>query len=481
MKRVEAHKQRIGALDFDDLIAKTLALLSRGDGAWVLYKLDRGIDHVLVDEAQDTNPEQWQILRHITEDFSAGSGARARQIRTVFAVGDPKQSIFGFQGAAPREFETSRRYWKARTESAALRFQDVRLTLSFRSAKAVLSAVDRTFAEPLHFRGLSFEDSAVGTTHESARTNAPGRVELWPTVEPREERQPEAWALPVDEPERHSPPVLLASRIAKTVRDWTSKGDEAGRVWSAGDILVLVRKRGAAFEAVIRALKSAGVPVAGADRLDIGEHIAVADLIAAGRAALLPEDDLTVATALKSPLVGFTDDDLTRIAGRRDGSESLHQALHRHAGANDEAAQRGCDALRTWRALAQMHGPFGFFATVLGPLGGRRKLVARLGSEAADAIDAFLCVAHGAEATETPSLTTFLARFEFGVARGEARPRCRPRRGAGDDRAWRQGPRSVDRDPDRRLRRARTGSAADSRAARRHERRAPGLVARGEI
>ncbi len=412
VKRVEAHKQRIGALDFDDLIAKTLALLSRGDGAWVLYKLDRGIDHVLVDEAQDTNPEQWQILRHITEDFSAGSGARARQIRTVFAVGDPKQSIFGFQGAAPREFEASRRYWKARTESAALRFQDVRLTLSFRSAKAVLSAVDTTFAEPLHFRGLSFDDSAVGTTHESARTNAPGRVELWPSVEPREERQPEAWTLPVDEPERHSPPVLLASRIAKTVRDWTSKGDEAGRVWSAGDILVLVRKRGAAFEAVIRALKSAGVPVAGADRLDIGEHIAVADLIAAGRAALLPEDDLTVATALKSPLVGFTDDDLTRIAGRRDGPESLHEALHRHADANDEAAQRGCNALRTWRALAQMHGPFGFFATVLGPLGGRRKLVARLGSEAADAIDAFLCVAHGAEATETPSLTTFLARFE---------------------------------------------------------------------
>src|SRR5215216_4571275 len=336
VKRVEAHKQRIGALDFDDLIAKTLALLSRGDGAWVLYKLDRGIDHVLVDEAQDTNPEQWQILRHITEDFSAGSGARERQIRTVFAVGDPKQSIFGFQGASPREFEESRSYWEARTESAALRFQDVRLTLSFRSAKAVLSAVDRTFAEPLHFRGLSFEDSAVGTTHESARTNAPGRVELWPTVEPREERQPDAWALPVDEPERHSPPVLLASRIAKTVRDWTSKGDEAGRVWSAGDILVLVRKRGAAFEAVIRALKSAGVPVAGADRLDIGEHIAVADLIAAGRAALLPEDDLTVATALKSPLVGFTDDDLTRIAGRRDGPESLHEALHRHADARSE-------------------------------------------------------------------------------------------------------------------------------------------------
>src|SRR6185436_14955576 len=163
-----------------------------------------------------------------------------------------------------------------------------------------------------------------------------------------EEEEPEAWVLPIDEPEQHAPPVIVARRIAQAVKCWTTKGDEMGRVWTAGDVLVLVRKRGAAFEAVIRALKSAGVPVAGADRLDIGEHIAVADLIAAGRAALLPEDDLTVATALKSPLVGFTDDDLTRIAGRRDGSESLHQALHHHADANDEAARRGCDALWTW-------------------------------------------------------------------------------------------------------------------------------------
>jgi ATP-dependent helicase/nuclease subunit A len=412
VKRVEVQKQRTGALDFDDLIAKTLALLSRGDGAWVLYKLDRGIDHVLIDEAQDTNPDQWAILRHVTEDFWAGSGARARQVRTLFAVGDPKQSIYGFQGAAPREFEESRTFWRRRALAAELAFEDVRLTLSFRSAKAVLSAVDATFGVWAHFKGLSFEDGAVGTTHESARPHAPGLVELWPTEEPQPYEEPEAWTLPVDEPERHAPPILLAAKVAKAVKTWTTEGDEAGRVWSAGDILVLVRKRGAAFEAVIRALKSAGVPVAGADRIDVGRHIAVLDLIAAGRAALLADDDLTLATALKSPLVGFTDEDLIRIAAPRDEAASLNEALHRAAGAGDEAAARGCAALRAWRELAREHGPFGFFASLLGPLEGRRKLVARLGTEAGDAIDAFLCFAHGAEALETPSLATFLSRFE---------------------------------------------------------------------
>lgn len=410
-RKVEHEKARLGALDFDDLVDKTLNLLRRGETAWVLYKLDRGIDHVLVDEAQDTNPAQWEILRLITADFTAGFGARGTKMRTLFAVGDPKQSIYGFQGAEPREFEVSRRLWRDKVGAAKLHFHDVRLTLSFRSAKAVLSAVDATFSVERHFRGLSFEDKVIGTVHESARPEAPGLVELWPTECPAEVDEPDAWTLPINAPERTSPAVAVARRIARNVRSWTHEGDEMGVVRRAGDILILVRKRGPAFEAVIRALKEAGVPVAGTDRLDIGEHIAVLDLVAAGRAALLPDDDLTLATALKSPLVGLTDDDLIRIAATRADDVSLVAALEEHAAAGDAAARRACEALATWRDLARRHGPFGFYATLLGPLSGRAQLVARLGSEAGDAIDAFLCFAHSAELTETPSLTTFLARF----------------------------------------------------------------------
>ncbi|KAB0268389.1 double-strand break repair helicase AddA [Microvirga brassicacearum] len=410
--RVEQAKARYGALDFQDLIDKTLALLSRGDTAWVLYKLDRGIDHVLIDEAQDTNPEQWEILRRITADFTAGFGANGGRVRTLFAVGDPKQSIYGFQGAAPQKFEESRQDWKRKVAEAALAFEDVSLTLSFRSTPAVLSAVDATFAVDAHFKGLSFEDTAVGTVHQSARPDVPGCVELWPVVTPQDEDEPDAWVLPVDAPEQQSPPVVVAGRIADVVKRWTSTGDETGRIWKAGEVLVLVRKRGAAFEAVIRALKEKGVPVAGADRLNIGEHIAVMDLVAAGRAALLPDDDLTLATALKSPLVGLTDDDLIRIAAYRGDDESLLTALQRHAQSEDLPARRACDALRHWRELAREQGPFGFFASLLGPLRGRAQLVARLGSEAGDAIDAFLSAAHQSEKLDTPSLVTFLDRFE---------------------------------------------------------------------
>jgi ATP-dependent helicase/nuclease subunit A len=412
IRKVEERKARLGALDFDDLIDKTLALLRRGVGDWVLYKLDKGIDHVLIDEAQDTNPAQWEILRLITEEFTSGAGARGDQCRTLFAVGDPKQSIYGFQGAEPREFEVSRQLWKKKVGLAELRFEDVHLTLSFRSAKAVLSAVDATFSIERHFQGLSFEDNVTGTVHESARPHAPGLVELWPVERPAEEDEPNAWTLPVDAPQPSSPPVTLAQRIARAVRMWTREADEFGLVRRAGDILILVRRRGPAFEAVIRALKEAAVPVAGADRLDIGEHIAVLDLVAAGRAALLPDDDLTLATALKSPLAGLSDDDLIRIAASRPDDTSLASALEHHAAAGDAAALRARAALATWRSLARRHGPFGFYATLLGPLDGRAQLVARLGSEAGDAIDAFLCAAHNAELTETLSLATFLARFQ---------------------------------------------------------------------
>ena len=249
--------------------------------------------------------------------------------------------------------------------------------------------------------------------HESARPHAPGLVELWPVETPAEEEEPEAWVLPVDEPEQQSPPVVVARRIAQAVKCWTTKGDEMGRVWTAGDVLVLVRKRGAAFEAVIRALKEAGVPVAGADRLNIGEHIAVLDLVAAGRAALLPDDDLTLATALKSPLVGLTDDDLIRIAADpRRGRIAARGACAPCGQRRCEGAARMRSVGRVARAGAPRMGPFGFFATLLGPRGGRSQLVARLGSEAGDAIDAFLCFAHQSEMTETPSLTVFLNRFE---------------------------------------------------------------------
>ncbi|KQT11939.1 double-strand break repair protein AddA [Methylobacterium sp. Leaf399] len=420
-RRVEAQKARLGALDFDDLIHKTLDLLSRTGAAWVLYKLDRGVDHVLVDEAQDTNPQQWEILRLVTAEFAAGEGARDR-LRTRFAVGDPKQSIYSFQGAEPRAFEAVRQEWRGAAQKAGLAFEDVELQLSFRSTLGILGAVDATFALPDHYQGLAFDDATKpGTIHTTARRGAPGAVELWPIVEPVDEVEPDAWAAPVDAPEANAPAIVTARRIARAVRGWTLHGDETGRVWRPGEILILVRKRSAAFEEVIRAMKALGVPVAGQDRLDIAAHIAVNDLVAAGRAGLLPADDLTLAGALKTPLVGLDDDDLVRLAARREESETLEDALHRHAAAGDPAALRAVAALRLWIDLSATSGPFGFYAAILGPHGGRRALVARLGEEAGDAIDVFLAAAAQVEqGSDAPSLGGFLTRYLAASGRGEA-------------------------------------------------------------
>ncbi|CAH1656987.1 MULTISPECIES: double-strand break repair helicase AddA [unclassified Chelatococcus] len=407
--RVEASKNARGALDFDDLIARTVDLFARHEAAWVLYKLDAGIDHILVDEAQDTSPEQWRILKALAEEFTAGDSAALTR-RTLFAVGDPKQSIYGFQGAAPREFDDSGRYFRRRVEAAGQAFEDVRLTVSFRSAPEVLKAVDAVFADPQHFQGLSFDDDAVGTVHESARPQLAGLVEFWEAERPTEVVDAEAWTLPVDELEEGSPQVRLARRIARAVKHWTGGGDD-GRRFSPGDILILVRKRGGFYESLIRALKDTGLPVAGADRLKVTEHIAVRDLVAAGRAALLPADDLTLAALLKSPLVGLDDDDLMRIGAERPEEQSLDHALALAAEAGNERAVRAVGLLADWRQRARRGGPFAFYAHLIGPGGGRRRLVARLGAEAGDAIDEFMAAALGYERRQAPSLAGFLVAF----------------------------------------------------------------------
>ena len=311
-------KRRRGLLDFDDLVERTRTLLTRSDAAWVLYKLDRGIDHILVDEAQDTSPAQWEILQAISADFFAGAG-RPGPVRTFFAVGDEKQSIYSFQGARPDMFAAMKAHFGRRARAAEHDFADVQLLLSFRSARAVLDTVDRIFSRPAHAAGLT-ADAAGPPPHEALKT-LPGLVEIWPLVTAAPAEEPRDWRLPVDVVDPGEPPVVLARRIAEAIHRWTQPGSteaivENGRhrPMRPGDVMILVRSRSALFDALIRALKDRHVAVAGADRLALTEHIGVMDLMAAGRAALCPEDDYALACVLKSPLIGLDDDDLMRLA-----------------------------------------------------------------------------------------------------------------------------------------------------------------------
>ena len=403
-------KQERGLLDYDDLIDKTLAMLDRVSSGWVHYKLDRGVDHVLIDEAQDTSPRQWDIVAHIISEFTSGEGARDGVVRTIFAVGDEKQSIFSFQGAAPREFDERRRTLKKRFENAGLKFDPVTFTYSFRSGAAILQSVDYVFREADIYRSIHSVETGY-PIHNSLDDAGPSLIELWELQQPDGRQDIEGWRAPFDGLSQTSPEVKLARRIQAEIRRLVESGTMTGsagkrRPLRYGDMLVLVRRRGNAFDAVIQALKHAGVPVAGADRLKLTEHIAIIDLMNLADALLLPQDDLALAVALKSPLFGLSEDELFELAWQRNGS--LRRAL------NDRAAGNGkfrevLERLQQCERRFDTETPFAFYAWLLGGDGGRARILRRLGHEANDALDEFLELALSYERKAPAALQGFVA------------------------------------------------------------------------
>ena len=412
-------KDRLALLDYDDLVLRAGYLLSQGSSTeWVLYKLDGGLEHILIDEAQDTNPEQWQVVRTLADEFFTGDGAYEEADdspmgtpRTLFAVGDVKQSIYSFQRADPAAFQAMRDHFAARVGAAKRRWQPVELALSFRSTPAVLTAVNAIFAEPEARDGLIFADNEA-VRHIPNRATDAGLVEIWPTEQPDSAEEQPAWALPTEQRYQDSPVARLTRRIAKQIEQWLRQKEvlEAqGRPIGPGDILILVQRRANFVEAMVRALKRRGIPVAGVDRMVLTEQLAVMDLIALGRFLLLPEDDLNLAVVLKGPLIGWDDDKLFALAHDRPGS--LWDALRAH-GEDGQGPAYG--ALSELLAKVDFVPPFELFAELLGAGGGRRRILARLGPDANDPINEFLDLALSYERDHAPSMQGFLHWLERG-------------------------------------------------------------------
>lgn len=422
-----AAKAERGALDFDDLIAAANRLLTlSGQAAWVLYKLDGGISHVLLDEAQDTSPDQWNLIHALTEEFFSGLGPeRAQDPRTLFVVGDEKQSIYSFQGADPDKFQDHKRALIQRT-LGELRTPD--MLMSFRSSPEVLQFVDTLFDTDL-FDGPPFSSSAPQTAdlmrHEARRANQPGLVELWPIEEPVDPDPDDPWEPPVDSMRMDAPKARLADKVAREVRALIDRGDaiwveNKDRSWSrrpaeAGDVLILVRKRkGGLFDALIQALKKQGLPVAGADRLTLKDHIGVQDLLNLIRFVLLPTDDLTLAEILRGPFCGLTDDDnhLFPLAHDR-GSASLWSRLQAAENEAFDDARNFLDAI-----LERRHWPpFEFLSAILerpereGQTGWDR-IGARLGTPARDPVEALMSRALEHDSEAGASLQTFVSAMD---------------------------------------------------------------------
>jgi ATP-dependent helicase/nuclease subunit A len=406
-------KRREAVLDYDDLILKARNLLSRaGAAAWVLFKIDGGIEHVLVDEAQDTNPDQWSIIERLSEEFFAGEGA-SRKRRTLFAVGDEKQSIYSFQGAEPKWFGEVGRKFRGKARAAAQTWHDVPLNVSFRSTEPVLEAVDAIFSKPPATAGVVWSDTPL--VHHAFREGQPGLVELW-EFETEEKPEPAHAFEPWNEQATTARAVeKLVFRIARLIRSWVHDGEmllSENRRVQPGDILILLRRRDPFTTPMIRALKREGIPVAGADRMLLGEQLPVKDLLALADFLLLPEDDLALAIVLKSPLFGLDDEDLFELAYDRKGS--LWTALKKKAETDARYAE-AAHRLKRWLSRTDLAPPYEFFLEVLGEEGQkmRRRIMTRLGPEASEALDEFLDLALAYDREAAPSLQGFVSRFRL--------------------------------------------------------------------
>jgi ATP-dependent helicase/nuclease subunit A len=399
----DARKAARGQLDFDDLIGRARALLTDPSlAAWVLYRLDGGIDHILVDEAQDTSPDQWRLIESLAAELTAGEGANPRE-RTLFVVGDKKQSIYSFQGADVAAFDRMQGYFSAQL-AGGNPLVPRSLHHSFRSSLAILDVVDRTFPDPLNAA------LGGGSKHVAFHEGLAGRVDLWPVEEKVDGDDPGPWYEPVDTPHPEDPQVALARRIAGWIHDTVTSGvqiPQAGkdrpsqRPVHYGDFLILVQRRSGLFHQIIRACKAKNLPIAGADRLKLGGELAVKDLAALLAFLDTPEDDLSLAAVLRSPLCGWSENDLFALANPRKGY--LWEALRSHPGHEETRA-----FLTDMRDEADFLRPYDLIERVLTRHDGRRKLLDRLGPEAEDGIDELLGQALTYETAEVPSLTGFL-------------------------------------------------------------------------
>lgn len=407
-----ALKTARGLLDYDDLILRTRDLLVEpSQVSWVMFKLDRGIDHILVDEAQDTSPDQWSVVAALAEEFFSGTGARDDiHRRTIFAVGDVKQSIYSFQGARPQAFLDTHAEFRRRAEAVGERLARIPLEMSFRSVPAVLQLVDAVFTEDSAKPGVV--EPGQQLQHKAKRRDEAGRIELWPPFKPDPKALSEPWETPLDYVGQKDPRKRLAEEIAAQIRRWMDSEDllpSLGRRVQPGDVMILVRRRNVFFEAMVQALKTASVPVAGADRMKLAEQIAVLDLLALGGFCMLPEDDLTLAAVLKGPLFNFSEDDLFDLCWNRQQPRVWHELQRR---ANERPLWRAVnDELHKWLARADLITPFALYAELLGAGGGRQRLVARLGPQANEPIDEFLSAALSYERENAPSLQGFLSWF----------------------------------------------------------------------
>ena len=399
-----------GLLDFDDLINIAVNLLTTSAVAdWVLYRLDGGIDHILVDEAQDTSPSQWKVIETLAQELTSGQGIKENRSRTVFVVGDQKQSIYSFQGADPGQFDRVRDRFSAKLEGAEKTLQVASLDYSFRSSQTILALVDKIYED------ARAEDFGWGRKHLAFKSELPGRIDLWPIIPKKLNPNLSKWEEPIELISDADHFVSLARLIAQEIKRMidqdvqvpeqkTINKQPTFRSVRAGDFLILVQRRSEIFHEIIRACKDANLPIAGADRLRLAGELAIKDICNFLSFIDNADDDFSLAAILKSPFFGWNEKSLFELAHSRE-EMTLWQALR-----NDPIKfAHELEVFEDLRSVADLVRPYELIERILILHNGRSLLIGRLGKEAEEGIDTLLTQAMDYESSEIPSLTGFLA------------------------------------------------------------------------
>lgn len=413
----ETYKNQENVLDFDDLILRTLDLLkgetntfnSLDASPWIRYKMDQGIDHILVDESQDTNPEQWEIIQTLCDDFFEDN-SEDKKSRSIFIVGDEKQSIFSFQRASPEKFHSMRQWFDQKIKNTQNQLQSINFETSFRSTPAVLDFVDQVFADEQTRQGLS----ELPIKHYSHRYKQAGHVELWPIFGTQKLNDRDPWAPPIDVIETQTGAAMLANHIGDTVQKWIENREileSYDRPIEAGDIMILVKSRTTFLDQIVRALKTRNIPVNGVDRMVLNDQLVIQDLCSLVKFALLPEDDLNLATILKSPFVGWDEEELFNYAHKR--QSSLWENIKSKAD-QDKDCTSVIDWLSRLMKLGSSAKPYDFLSYILQTpcpadnVSGLKAIKKRLGEDCFDPLNEFLNKALKYEMEETPDLQNFI-------------------------------------------------------------------------
>lgn len=380
-------------LDYDDLVIYTRNLLKKSHiKPWILEKLDYTLKHILIDEAQDTSQVQWDLILALIEEFYA-ENVQDRP-RTLFVVGDLKQSIYSFQGASPIAFEKAKKAFQKLP-----RHRVITLSTSYRSTPAILQFVDHLFKSSV------FQHSQSNSFHQISRHGAPGMVEIWPLVTIEKTEEVEGWNVAETQHTDHNPRRKLAIKIASVISEWLQKGEilhSKSRLLEPRDIMILVRRRDIFMEELVRALKIKGVPVTGLDRMILTDQLAVKDLLCLCDVVLLPDDDLSLSTLLKSPFFGVSEEEIFHLCQNRK-DQTLWQYMQ-----GSFACEKIVARLLDWQTAASKRSPYSFFNWILTAQEGRKRLLERLGPEIDDILEEFLSVCQEYEKNHGMHLQCFI-------------------------------------------------------------------------